>query len=77
MLYLTYKEETMASLNELKRHLKPGKVYRRADLVKWSNAVDRHLAQLVKNGNLEKLSPGLYMCLRQQYLEMFLLMNTP
>ena len=47
-------------LEELKRHLKEGKVYRRADLAQWSNAVDRHIALLVESGLLEKLSVGLY-----------------
>lgn len=37
-----------------------GKVYRRAELAQWSNAVDRHVALLVKEGFLEKLSSGLY-----------------
>jgi len=50
----------MQKLNELKKHLKPGEVYRRADLQAWSNAVDRHLKQLVKENTLEKLSGGLY-----------------
>ena len=50
----------MQKLNELKKHLKPGEVYRRADLQAWSNAVDRHLQQLVKENTLEKLSGGLY-----------------
>jgi hypothetical protein len=50
----------MAGVNELKKHLKRGKVYRRAELTKWSNAVDRHLGLLLKDGSLEKLSPGLY-----------------
>jgi hypothetical protein len=50
----------MAKLDELKKHLKQGQVYRRADMAQWSNAVDRHIAQLVKEGFLEKLSPGLY-----------------
>lgn len=50
----------MESLNQLKRHLKPGKVYRRADLEVWSNAVDRHLSVLTKEGVLQKLSGGLY-----------------
>ena len=36
----------MTKLDELKRHLKPGDVYRREDLARWSNAVDRHLKQL-------------------------------
>ncbi len=52
----------MSALNKLKRHLRPGQVYRRADLLPWSNAVDRHLQQLVGEGTLTKLSGGLYYC---------------
>ncbi|MBS0251629.1 MAG: hypothetical protein JSR78_11270, partial [Proteobacteria bacterium] len=47
------------SLEQLKRHLRPGKVYRREDLACWSNAVDRHLQQLVKDNTLLKLAGGL------------------
>ncbi len=50
----------MSAVNKLKRHLRPGQVYRRADLLPWSNAVDRHLKQLVEEGTLTKLSRGLY-----------------
>lgn len=50
----------MAQLDELKKHLKRGKVYRREDLAKWSKSVDRHLGQLMEEGTLEKLSQGLY-----------------
>ena len=50
----------MNKLEELKKHLKRGKVYRRADLSKWSKSVDRHLDELVKEGALQKLSQGLY-----------------
>lgn len=50
----------MSALNELKQHLTPGQVYRRADLAQWSNAVDRHLKQLVKDGTLQKVSSGVY-----------------
>ncbi len=50
----------MKQLEVLKKHLSPGEVYRRSDLEVWSNAVDRHLQELVKDGTLEKLSPGLY-----------------
>jgi len=50
----------MKQVETLKRHLRPGEVYRRADLQAWSTAVDRHLQQLVKEGVLEKLSGGLY-----------------
>ena len=50
----------MNKLQELKKHLKRGKVYRRADLSKWSTSVDRHLDELVREGSLKKLSQGLY-----------------
>jgi hypothetical protein len=50
----------MKALEELKKHLKQGQVYRRSDLGQWSNAVDRHLKQLVDDGTLQKLAQGLY-----------------
>lgn len=50
----------MNKLQELKKHLKRGKVYRRGDLSKWSKSVDRHLDELVQEGTLQKLSQGLY-----------------
>ncbi len=50
----------MNKLQELKKHLKRGKVYRRADLSMWSKSVDRHLDELVQEGTLQKLSQGLY-----------------
>ena len=50
----------VTKLQELKAHLKPGQVYRREDLTRWSNAVDRHLKQLVSDGTLTKLAGGLY-----------------
>lgn len=50
----------MSALLALKKHLKPGQVYRRADLARWSNAVDRHVKQLVDDGTLVKVSQGVY-----------------
>lgn len=50
----------MKQLESLKKHLKPGQVYRRSELAEWSNAVDRHLHMLVGDGTLKKLSGGLY-----------------
>jgi hypothetical protein len=50
----------MTKLQELKSHLRPGRVYRREELARWSNAVDRHLRQLVSEGTLTKLAAGLY-----------------
>ena len=50
----------MNKLQELKKHLKRGRVYRRADLSKWSKSVDRHLEELVRHDILKKLSQGLY-----------------
>jgi hypothetical protein len=49
-----------AKVNELRRHLKRGQVYRRSDLEKYSNAVDRHLTMLVKEGVLQKIASGIY-----------------
>lgn len=45
---------------ELKKNLKAGAVYHRADLEQWTTSVDRHLQELLKEGTLEKLSGGLY-----------------
>lgn len=50
----------MDRVAELKQQLKPGRVYRREDLSKYSNAVDRHLAQLVAEGVLNKIAQGMY-----------------
>ncbi len=47
-------------LDEFKRHLRRGQVYRRKDLMRWSSSVDRHLEQLRSNGTLQKVGPGLY-----------------
>lgn len=55
----------MSALNDVKKRLRPGQVYRRQDFEKWSNAVDRHLRQLVEEGRLEKVSGGLYLAPRQ------------
>ena len=51
----------MSALSELKQKLRPGRVYRRSDLARWSKAVDRHVSQLVEEGVLVKVSGGLYM----------------
>ncbi|UKJ09241.1 DUF6088 family protein [Solitalea lacus] len=50
----------MTKLEELKKHLKRGQVYRRMDLTKWSKSVDHHLESLVSEGTLQKVSPGMY-----------------
>jgi hypothetical protein len=47
-------------LERLKRHLRPGRVYRREDLLPWSRSVDRHLKELTVGGTLQKLRTGLY-----------------
>ncbi len=52
----------MSKLKELKKHLRPGQVYRRAELAMHSKSVDRHLQELVKDGVLQKLSGGVYYC---------------
>lgn len=50
----------MGKLDELKKNLKRGHVYRRDELRQWSNAIDRHLSILVHDGTLQKLSQGVY-----------------
>jgi hypothetical protein len=47
-------------MDRLKQHIKPGEVYRRSDLEYYSNAVDRHLSLLTRDGTLMKLGQGLY-----------------
>lgn len=49
-----------SALDRLRSRLKKGHVYRREDLLSGSNAVDRHLKQLLEAGDLEKLAQGLY-----------------
>lgn len=55
----------MSKFDQFKRKLKPGQVYRRADLTPWSTAVDRHLRAAVEAGVLTKLAGGLYYAPRQ------------
>jgi hypothetical protein len=45
--------------------LQAGRVYRREDLARLSNSVDRHLSQLVSTGTLKKLAQGLYYAPKQ------------
>jgi hypothetical protein len=54
------RKDAMTKVNELKHHLKRGKIYRRAELTEWSKSVDRHLEELVKDGTLQKVAPGVY-----------------
>jgi hypothetical protein len=49
-----------STLEQFKRHLRPGRVYRRVDLLPWSRSVDRHLKELTVDGTLQKLRAGLY-----------------
>ena len=49
----------MKKLQEVRNKLRPGQVYRREDLAKWSTSVDRHLKELVASGDLVKLSGGI------------------
>ena len=48
------------ALDQVTRMLHAGKVYRREDLAQVSNAVDRHLRELVSGGTLKRLAQGLY-----------------
>ncbi|MHB1922985.1 MAG: hypothetical protein ACYCOO_12210 [Chitinophagaceae bacterium] len=49
----------------LRQHIMLGEVYRRSDLEYFSTAIDRHLAQLTKDGALVKLNQGLYYAPKQ------------
>lgn len=50
----------MRKFDEFASKLRPGQVYRRADLAAWSKAVDRHLRQALETGRLTKQAGGLY-----------------
>lgn len=50
----------MTALQKFESQLERGRLYRRADLECYSNAVDRHLKQLQNEGVLKKLSGGIY-----------------
>ena len=50
---------------QLADELQAGRVYRREDLARLSNAVDRHLGELVSSGLLKKLAQGLYYAPKQ------------
>lgn len=45
----------------VKNNLVPGTLYRRSELEQFSTSIDRHLVQLVKDGTLKKVGPGLYL----------------
>ena len=60
MYLYNYKGIIMAQLDQLKKQLTRGQVYRRNELANWSKSVDRHLEELLEDGTLEKLSQGLY-----------------
>lgn len=53
-------------LTEVKKHLRPGRVYRRKDLARWSTSVDRHLKTPVDDGDLKRLRYGMYYCPRKR-----------
>ena len=50
----------MKNAEKLKNKMRPGRVYRRQDLEKFSTAVDRDLKTLVENGEVKRLAGGLY-----------------
>lgn len=52
----------MRKVENLKSHLRPGHLYRRSELEKWSRSVDRELAELVSAEVLVKIRHGLYEC---------------
>src|ERR1700692_2287533 len=59
---ITVEDQKMrrSTVDLLKRHLRPGRVYRREDLLPWPHSVDRHLTELTVDGTLQKRRTGLY-----------------
>ena len=57
---MTGLDSAVPGSNLLSRHVRAGKVYRREDLLPYSNSVDRELQRLVSAGTLRKLAQGLY-----------------
>ena len=53
-------EPVRGAAAHLAGELRAGRVYRREDLARLSNAVDRHLRELVASGHLKKLAQGMY-----------------
>ena len=53
------------AIDKVRRALRAGHVYRREDLLGISNAVDRHLSELVADGALTRLAQGLYYAPKQ------------
>ena len=41
-----------SKLTQMKKHLRPGRVYRTEELAQWSSSVDRHLKELTEDGTL-------------------------
>jgi hypothetical protein len=58
--YLCIKELIVKSVDHLKAKLRQGETYRREELVNFSTSIDRHLAELVGDGTLQKLSQWLF-----------------
>ncbi len=57
---MTRLDSAASGSNLLRRHVRAGKVYRREDLLPYSNSIDRELQRLVSAGTLRKLAQGLY-----------------
>ena len=67
-MHAIYKNKTTFvtySMDLLRQHIKQGEVYRRSDLEYFSTAIDRQLAQLLKDGVFVKLNQGLYYAPKQ------------
>lgn len=50
----------VSARERLVQRIRVGKVYRREDMVQWSNSIDHDLQQLVAEGRLKKPAQGLY-----------------
>ncbi len=62
MSYEVVKMRAKTDLDNMKKHIVCGKVYRRSDFTSMTSNVDRNLKTLVEQGVIKKLQNGLYLC---------------
>lgn len=67
----TFVNRKMSTLEHLKAHLQEGQVYRRDELIQWSESVDKHLHALLKEVVLQNLSQGVYYYPKTPVLEKY------
>ena len=59
------KTKKKLKVDELVDKLESGHIYRREDLKEFSNAVDRHIAELLERNILRQAAPGVHVCCKR------------